>query len=471
MDFETHNVEWKSSWRDEYLKWICGFANAQGGVLEIGRSDNGTVVGVSDARQLLTEIPNKVNSGMGILVDVDLATDDGLQYLVITVRPYPNPISYHGKYYVRSGATNRELTGNALDEFMLRKEGRTWDSVPVPGVGVDDLYGEAFWEFRQKALSSKRLTEADLDISDAALIDSLRLGEGRYLTRAAILLFHRDPEKWVRGASVRIGYFETGADLLFQDELHGPLITLADRVLDLIYTKYFRAYITYEGIQRVENFPVPQAAMREAVLNAIVHRDYSTGVPIQIKVFPHEVIIYNDGGLPDDWTVDDLLGQHRSQPRNPGIAGAFFRSGQIETWGRGIVKIEEACRADNKPLPVFRVKSREVSAAFPVRVGEPPASTTGVDDAGRVEYHIEQVDEQVDEQVLSMLLIARTPVPRASLLAAAGLADAYLNYRNHVVPLLDRGLLVRTIPDKPRAKTQRYVLTELGRAVIGNAKA
>ncbi|MDR1768339.1 MAG: ATP-dependent DNA helicase, partial [Propionibacteriaceae bacterium] len=76
------------------------------------------------------------------------------------------------------------------------------------------------------------------------------------------------------------------------------MITLADRVLDLIYTKYFRAYISYEGIQRVETFPVPQAAMREAVLNAIVHRDYSTGIPIQVKVFPNEVIIYNDGGLP-----------------------------------------------------------------------------------------------------------------------------------------------------------------------------
>ena len=379
MDFETDAVEWKTSWRDEYLKWICGFANAQGGILEIGKDDDGVVVGVTDARKLLTEIPNKVNSTMGILVDVDLKSDDGLQYLVITVRPYPNPISYHGKYYLRSGATNRELTGNALDEFMLRKEGKTWDSVPVPDVGVDDLFYEAFEAFRNKALTSKRLTEADLDMSDAALIDSLRLGEGKYLTRAAILLFHRDPEKWVRGAYVRIGYFESNTNLLFQDELHGPLISMADRVLDLIYTKYFRAYITYEGIQRVETFPVPQAAMREAVLNAIVHRDYSTGVAIQIKIMPDEVIIYNDGGLPDAWTIADLTGKHPSQPRNSAIANAFFRSGQIETWGRGIEKIEEACRTDGKPLPVFRAKPREVSVSFPIQMSEQRSVPSGTE--------------------------------------------------------------------------------------------
>ncbi|MDR1449494.1 MAG: winged helix-turn-helix transcriptional regulator [Propionibacteriaceae bacterium] len=117
--------------------------------------------------------------------------------------------------------------------------------------------------------------------------------------------------------------------------------------------------------------------MREAVLNAIVHRDYSTGVPIQIKILPDEVIIYNDGGLPEEWTLADLLGQHRSQPRNAAIANAFFRSGQIETWGRGIEKIEEACRAEGRPLPVFQAKSREVSVSFPILASGQTSSPHG----------------------------------------------------------------------------------------------
>lgn len=365
MVTETQVVEWKSSWRDEYLKWICGFANAQGGVLEVGKNDDGVVVGVADARSLLEEIPNKINSTMGIVADVDLCTDDGLNYLVITVLPYPNPISYHGKYYIRSGATNRELTGNALDEFMLRKYGRTWDGSPVPYVKVSDLDDRAIREFRTKALTSRRLTEADLDISDPALIDSLRLAEGKYLKRAAVLLFHEDPEKWVTGAYIKIGYFETGADLRYQDEVHGPLITMADRVMDIIYTKYFRDWISYKGIQRVDAPPVPRDAMREAILNAVIHRDYSVAVPIQIKVFPDKVMIFSQGGLPENWTVDELWAHHQSKPRNPDIANAFYRSGQIEVWGRGIEKIEEACLKDSAPPPVFKSKENDVQVTFP----------------------------------------------------------------------------------------------------------
>ena len=86
---ENQNIEWKESWRSEYLKWICGFANAQGGELVIGKSDRGEVVGIDNARKLLEAIPNQVRDLMGILVDVDLYLRDGLDYLVIKVEPYP----------------------------------------------------------------------------------------------------------------------------------------------------------------------------------------------------------------------------------------------------------------------------------------------------------------------------------------------------------------------------------------------
>lgn len=364
MRMETQNMEWKSSWRDEYLKWICGFANAQGGVLEIGKNDAGLVVGVDNPRKLLEDIPNKINNAMAILADVDLRTEGDLRYISITVEPYPYPISYHGKYYYRSGATNRELTGNALDEFILKKQGKTWDGVPVPHIKVSDLDIVAFREFRKKALLSKRLTEADLAMDNEELIDSLLLADGNYLKRAAVLLFHENPEKWVTGAYVKIGYFESGADLLYQDEIHGPLIIMADKVVDVLYSKYFKGIISYDGLQRIETYPVPRAAFREAVLNSIVHRDYSTGIPIQIKVFPDEVIIYNDGALPGNWTVADLLTKHRSMPRNPNIANAFFRSGQIETWGRGIEKIEDACIEAGKPVPTFEATIGEIKVTF-----------------------------------------------------------------------------------------------------------
>jgi ATP-dependent DNA helicase RecG len=161
-----------------------------------------------------------------------------------------------------------------------------------------------------------------------------------------------------------MGYFETDSELKFQDEVHGPLIMMADKVVDLIYAKYFKGLISYDGLQRIETYPVPMAACREAVLNSIVHRDYSSGVPIQIKVFPDEVVIYNDGQLPENWTVADLRKRHRSMPHNPNIANVFFRSGQIETWGRGIEKIDTACREEGRPSPVFEATATEIKVTF-----------------------------------------------------------------------------------------------------------
>jgi len=97
--------------------------------------------------------------------------------------------------------------------------------------------------------------------------------EGDYIKRAALLLFHQDPENWVPGAYVKIGFFENATDLLYQDEIHGPLITMADKIEDLVYLKYFKGIISYDGLQRIETYPIPRTAFREAVLNAIVHRD------------------------------------------------------------------------------------------------------------------------------------------------------------------------------------------------------
>jgi ATP-dependent DNA helicase RecG len=271
-EFENQIVEWKESWKTEYLKWICGYANAQGGVLEVGKNDDGVIVGLKNPKKLLEDIPNQIRDTMGIVADVDIHPEYDEPYIAITVKPYYFPISYRGKYYYRSGATKKELSGHALDELMLRKMGKTWDTVPIPGVKFEDLDSESFHVFREKALKSGRLSEQDLNISDRELLDFLRLTDGDYLKGAAVLLFHRDPDLFIPGAYVKIGYFETGSDLLYQDEIHGSLVTITDKVMDILYTKYYKGIIHYEGIQRVDRYPVYQDSMREAILNAIIHR-------------------------------------------------------------------------------------------------------------------------------------------------------------------------------------------------------
>jgi ATP-dependent DNA helicase RecG len=356
MTKEHQHVEWKESWRDEYLKWICGFANAEGGVLEIGRNDAGTIVGLNDAKRLLEEIPNKVRDLLGILVEVNLQphAPTGREFVQIVVDPYPYPVSYKGQYHVRSGSTKQELKGAALDRFLLRKQGRHWDGVPVPHVALSDLSAPTLADFRQRAARSKRLSTDLLAEPDADLIHRLHLTDGAYLKRAAVLLFHPDPECFVTGAYVKIGHFQAEADLLYQDEVHGPLFEQVRKTLELLQTKYLKARISYEGVQRVETWPVPEEALREAVLNAIAHKDYASGVPIQISVFDDHLMLWNPGPLPPNWTVARLLDKHASQPFNPDVANAFFRAGMIEAWGRGIERMRAACVAAGVPEPTFR---------------------------------------------------------------------------------------------------------------------
>ena len=361
---ETQNIEYKSSWRDEYLKWICGFANANGGTIFIGKNDNGETVGVPDAKKLLEDSPNKVRDVLGILVDVNMHETPQGAYLEIEVEPYPNPVNYKGQYHYRSGATKQELKGVALDKFLLQKQGKRWDSVPIPKVKISDLKQETLMFFRERGIRSKRLPDSILPENAEQLLENLNLIEEGYLKRAAVLLFHPNPEKFVTGAYVKIGYFQREAELVFQDEVHGNLIEQVEKTVELLFTKYIKAFISYEGIHRVETYEYPKEAVREALLNAIAHKDYSGLTPIQIRVYRDKLMIWNEGTLPENWTLEKLLEPHSSRPYNPDIANAFFRCGYVESWGRGISIMAELCEAEGLLRPSYRVEGSDFWIEF-----------------------------------------------------------------------------------------------------------
>lgn len=246
------------------------------------------------------------------------------------------------------------MKGPALDRFLMRKVGRHWDGVPVPHVAIKDLSRAAIGTFRKHARESRRLDAAILRESTPGLLDKLHLLDSHYLKRAAVLLFHPDPERFFTGSFVKIGFFRNNWEPLYQDEIHGDLFSQADGALDLLLTKYLKAGISYRGIQRIESLPVPEAALREVVLNAVIHKDYGSTTPIQISVYPDKLMLWNPGELPHDWTMAKLKGKHPSEPFNPDIANAFFRAGKIEAWGRGIERVFDACRAAGTPAPELR---------------------------------------------------------------------------------------------------------------------
>jgi ATP-dependent DNA helicase RecG len=350
---ESQHIEWKESWRDEYLRWICGFANAEGGVLVIGRNDKGVAVGVDNSRKLLEDLPNKIRDVLGIMADVHLVEEAGKELVEIRVEPYPSPISYRGEYHYRSGSTKQELKGAALERFLLKKRGRHWDDAPEPSFTVRSCSAAALRLFKQRASESGRMDRAVLRDGRELLLGNLELIERHGLKRAACLLFSDRPEQYVSGAWIKIGFFVTDDDLRYQDEVHGNLFEQVEKTLDLLHTKYLKAYISYQGLQRRETFLFPDAALREALLNAVVHKDYSRGIPIQISVYDDRIVLWNPGDLPESWTLAKLLGKHPSCPFNPLVANAFFRAGYIESWGRGIQKIQRECREHGIEPPLY----------------------------------------------------------------------------------------------------------------------
>ena len=472
---ETQNLEWKSSWRDEYLKWICGFANAHGGVLVIGKNDRGEIVGVKNPLRLLEEIPNKTQSLLGIVVDVNLKSEESGEYLEITVDPYPNPISYKGEYHYRSGSTKQVLRGAALNRFLLRKHGRNWDDAPLPGVGLSELDGRTLAEFRRRGMASDRLPPDAMNQSDDDLIEMLHLREGEYLRRAAILLFHPDPAHFFAGAFVKIGYFRTETDLAYQDVVEGNLFAQVDRAIDLLRTKYSKAEISYDGIYRRETPPAPGEALREAVLNAVAHRDYGDPAPIQIRVYDDRIALWNPGALPPDWTLDKLMGTHASAPHNPGIANAFFRAGMVEAWGRGIGSIVRACEAAGTAQPRWEVEPGGLRLEFVLtRAGDGTRSRDAAHETARGERpQPESWPESQPESLAARVLrqLAHGPMSKADLSGSLGQKQISGQLNSVVRLLVADGSIGYTIPEKPRSRLQKYRLTDKGRAAVEGLSA
>ena len=357
---ENQNIEWKSKWNNEYLEWICGFANAQGGKIYIGCDDNGNVVGLQNARKLLEDIPNKIRDAMGIVVGVNLLEKDGKEFIEIDVSPYPIGISCKGVYYYRSGSTKQVLSGPALETFLMRKRGVTWDNLPYPAFTIDDVDDNVVDYFKKLASKKGRIEKGLLEEPKDVLLQKLHLTNGSYLTNAAMLLFSKDPAKWQLGAYVKIGFFENDADLKYQDEIHGSLLEQVDRIVELVYLKYMKAKISYIGMQRIERYFVPEDALREALLNALCHKRYQSGVPIQISIYEDRLYIANCGCLPENWSLANLMSKHASVPFNPNIAHVFYLAGFIESWGRGIEKICLACSKDGVPQPLYEINPSDI---------------------------------------------------------------------------------------------------------------
>ena len=286
-------------------------------------------------------------------------------------------------------------------------------------------------------------------MEDTILMDNLHLiDEDGYLIRAAMLAFYKDPEKWVTGSYIKIGYFgKSDSDLVYQDEVHGPLIEQVDKTVDLVYTKYMKALIDYEGVQRIEQFMFHKDAFREILLNAIVHKDYSSCNPIQISVYEDKIYIWNDGEMPPNLdSTDKLFMKHSSKPFNPKLANVFFKSGMIEAWGRGFEKIREACALYDGQLPEYEINEAGIMVLC-----------KACDRYLGLLRNDGQNHDQFGHDVVMMILdFCKEAKSVPEIMENFGFKSRTSFRRKYLNALVEEGRLKMTMPDKPKSKNQKY---------------
>lgn len=449
---ERQNIEWKQSWHDDYLKWICGFANAQGGTIYIGKDDDGKVTHLDNYQKLLEDLPNKIRNAMGIICDVNLQEESGSKFIEIKVQPYSVPVSLRGRYYYRSGSTKMELTGVELNEFLLKKAGKTWDDVIEERASIKDIDTNSLEQFIQDGLKYGRMPEVD-GLSTFQILEKLNLIEKGQLKRAAIILFAKDPNKFYPSIQVRIGRFvKDSTDLRFHEILEGNLVYLLKEVQAQPNYKFLTKRIEFEGMRRLEKDEYPIVALREMLLNALVHRSYM-GAHTQMRVYDDRISLWNVGKLPNELSEADLLKPHSSLPRNPIIAHACFLAGYIDTWGSGTLKIIEACKKEGLPEPVIK----EMQGGMEVtkfKLGTTEHVTTEV---------TTEVTMEVTTEVQKLVSLITDEYSSKELKENLLLKNDEHFRKQYVKPALEQGFIEMTIPDKPKSSKQKYRLTEKGK--------
>ena len=461
---EGQSLEFKRSTGEikEAMQSLCAFLNGSGGRVLFGVRPDGAAEGQMVSDHTLRDIAHaaerfepavhlsiqrvKVKSGQEvIIVEGDAGKGSG-------------PFIYEGRPYERVGSVTRRMPQTRYERALLdRAHGkRRWENEPAEGVKLGDIDREEVFRVVGAARSMGRLV-GPVESRLADVLDRLRLRRDGKILQAAVVLFGKNflpdyPQCEMRMARFR-GTDKT--EFLDQRQIRGSAFKLLEEA-ELFCQRHFPlpGKIIHGTRQRVDTPLIPPDAMREILVNALIHRDYSiAGGAVSLAIFDDRVEVWSAGKFPAGITPNMLTRQHLSVLSNPNIADIFHRAGLIETWGRGTNRVLEMCSEAGIAPPVFQEIGPFAVVTFRVRVG----STT-------------QVTAQVTAQVAAILNAARRTASAGELQRASGLRHRVHFLNAYLRPLLKQGWLERTIPNKPQSRLQRYKTTVAGEKLIRTAK-
>lgn len=359
---EGQRLEFKAAFGEETLEAICAFANAEGGTILIGVSDDGEALGVQVGKKTLEDWAHQVNIALDprIKVDMKLASlvliNTRSIVQIIVPQSQSSAVSCKGKFLRRVGKTNQKMTGEDIAQKLMAVTKLSWDNGFEEAASLADVDLEAFQIFVD-LLNKHNRRPVPVDIDIESLLIKLGLSENGKLTRAAVLLLGNNPQKFYPSALVKLGKFRSRTQIDDEREVTGCLIKQMEESMG-----WFRARLTTKleitgAADRTTVWEYPLQAVREALANAICHRDYRLKGNIQVRLYDASVEFWNPGSLPSALSVDDLLKDHESIQRNTKVAECLYNAGFIEKWGTGTVRMDELLRGSGHPSPEFQSDS------------------------------------------------------------------------------------------------------------------
>lgn len=451
---------------------LCAFLNGEGGQVVIGVAPDGKIIGQQVSDGTLREVAamlGRFDPPARIEMDrVDVG--DGRSVIVLhapSARAHA-PFTFEGKAYRRVGSTTTVMPQEQYGRLLLdRNHSRhRWENQPAVGIGIEDLDHEEILRTRQTAIEQRRLSAGtSMEVGD--ILDRLGLRIDGKITQAAQMLYGTKFLPDYPQGLLKLGRFRgtkiTGDILDNKQEYMHAFAMVREAIAWLDRTLPLAARFPKGSILREDRLPVPAEALREVILNAVMHRDYSRASSyVAIAVFDDRIEVRSVGDFPTGIRAEMLSGDHPSILRNPLIAGAFHRTGAVEVWGRGTNRVIEACRAYGIAPPEFSEQAGVVTVTFRAAVGPEVAKGRIWDQAGtKLGLSRDQA------QVLEM---AATPRSLQELMEPSGRTNR-TKFRDQVLsPLLEAGLIEMTIPDKPRSPQQRYRTTPAGERLLGEGK-
>ena len=457
---EGSEVEFKRSLRSDLGREICAFANATGGVILLGVDDEGTVRGVEGHNRLKSQVQSIARSadppisveleGMGDVLAVRVPAQRG------------KPYSFGGKFFCRDGASSQQMSRDEIREFFFAEGVIRFDEGPCRRFSLDDdLDGETWAAFQRRAKIPKNI-EPETALANLDLLT----GDGS-ITNAGAWLLARDIRRFHASAHLSCALFQgtTKTRILDRRDFPGDVYSMIEGAMTWVRSKVNVNYVITGSVKREERPELPMDAVREAVVNAVAHRDYRSTANVQVCLYHDRLEVVSPGGLPAGMTEAEL--GVKSVPRNPLLFGVLHRMDAVEHIGSGIRRIRDLCREWGVPTPTIDVSESWVTVTFrrPALGGEGSGATSGGPSGDQVGTRSAPSRHQVE--ILRKSLAAQ---PITELMAVVGRRDR-TKFRNQVLrPLLEGGWIEMTIPGKPTSRLQRYRTTAAGRDVLAGGK-